>query len=54
MPTNLLGNTPANGAVSLSNTSSPTLRLGGRTAPNTTGTLLADPSLMCGGRWSYA
>jgi len=48
-----LSGAPAGGAVALYYAASPTLRLGGRVVPNTTGTLLADPVRVRNGRWSY-
>ncbi len=48
-----LSGAPAGSAVSLFYTSRPTLRLGGQVVPNTTGTLIADPVPVRGGRWSY-
>jgi len=49
-----LSGAPAGSAVALYYAASPTLRLGGRVVPNTTGTLLADPVPVHNGRWSYA
>ncbi len=51
--TGTLTGAPAGSAVALFYVSHPTLTLNGKVMPNTTGTLIADPVRVQGGRWLY-